>query len=63
MAGDGERGPSMYETGGSTPECMVWCGVASHASTYEVQAGGSGFQGHPQPHSEFEASLGYRKLP
>ena len=28
-------------------------------STWEVEAGGSEVRGHPQLHSEFEASLGY----
>lgn len=31
------------------------------ASTKEVELGESGVQGHPQPHSKFKASLGYRR--
>ena len=32
-----------------------------HPSTWEMEAGGSGVQGHPWLHSEFEASLGYMR--
>lgn len=33
-----------------------------NSSTQEVEAAGSGIQGHPWLHSEFESSLGYVKL-
>ena len=34
-------------------------GVPCNSSTWEVEARGSGVQGHPQIHSEFEASMNY----
>jgi hypothetical protein len=35
---------------------------ASNPSTWEVEAGGSGVQGHPQQYSELTSRLGYETV-
>lgn len=53
--------PGVPEALYSIPR-STWLGMVVHAynpSTQEMEAGGSEFQGHPCPHSNFEAILGY----
>lgn len=36
--------------------------VSVGTSFWEIEAGGSGIQGHPQPHDEFKARLVYMRI-
>lgn len=50
---------SSHETLGLTLRAALNASV--NRGTWEVEAGGSQVQGHPQLHNEFEASLAYLK--
>lgn len=53
-----EHPPGMQKTQGSTPPQLS---ETRHGHIGEVEAGGSGHQGHPQLHNGFKASLGYTR--
>ena len=54
---------NIHKAHGSIPSSSYnrYSGPHRNPTTWQVEAGGSEVQGHPQLHSKFKASLGYMK--